>query len=170
MTDPAAYPIDLARWIADHRLEIDDGTPPAVIDDELRVLVVAGRGRRLDYHVNTVAELFYQLEGDIGLRLREGDTVRDVTVRAGEMWLAPADVPHAPQRPVGTVGVVVERARPAGSTESFRWYCDACGAVVHEIVMARVDPSELRREIGAFYADTQARTCRECGTVMSPPG
>ncbi len=107
-------PIDLARWIADRRAAIDGGTAGPVFDDELRVLVVSGRGPRLDYHVNTVAELFYQLEGDIGVRLREGDTVREITVRTGELWLAPAGVPHAPQRPVGTVGLVVERARPAG--------------------------------------------------------
>jgi 3-hydroxyanthranilate 3,4-dioxygenase len=169
MSDGSTDPIDLARWIADHRTAIDGGTAGPVLDDELRVLVVTGRGPRLDYHVNTVAELFYQLEGDIGVLLREGDTVREITVRTGEMWLAPAGVPHGPQRPVGTVGLVVERARPARSTESFRWYCGACGVIVHDIVIERVDPPELRRAIGAFYADANARTCPSCGTVISPP-
>ena len=170
MTIGSVDPIDLAHWIAERRPAIDGGTAGPVLDAELRVLVVAGRGPRLDYHLNTVAELFYQLEGDIDVRLREGDHVRDITVRTGELWLAPAGVPHAPQRPVGTVGLVVERARVEGSTESFRWYCDACGAVVHEIVMERVVPSELRRAIGAFYSDPVARSCPSCGTIVTPPG
>jgi 3-hydroxyanthranilate 3,4-dioxygenase len=170
MTESSVDPVDLARWISDNRVAIDAGTAGPVLDGELRVLVVIGRGPRLDYHVNTVAELFYQVEGDIAVGLREGDGVRTVTVRSGEVWVAPAGVPHAPQRPVGTIGLVVERARAAGSAESFRWYCDTCGAVVHEIVMDRVDPRELRAGVASFYDDPVARTCRACGMVVTPPG
>lgn len=169
MTESSVDPIDLAGWISHNRSAIEAGSAGPVLDGELRVLVVIGRGPRLDYHVNTVAELFYQVGGDIGVVLREGDRVRNVTVRAGELWVAPAGVPHAPQRPVGSVGLVIERARPAGSSESFRWYCDRCGAVVHDIVMDHVDPAALRREIASFYDDPVARTCAECATVVTPP-
>src|SRR6478752_2535303 len=109
----ARAPIDLGAWIDERRSDLGALSATPVLDGDLRVLVVVGRGPRLDYHVNTVAELFYQLEGDIAVRLRYGGSVLDVTIRTGEMWLAPAGVPHAPQRPVGTIGLVVEPARAA---------------------------------------------------------
>ena len=168
--DRASLPVDLARWISSRRELLDRGEAGPVLAGELKVLVVAGRGPRRDYHVNTVAELFYQLDGDIVVTVREAGQVRDVLVRTGELWLAPAGLPHSPQRPVGTVGLVVERAREPDTTEAFRWFCDACGAVVSEIVTAIVDPVELRRAMLAFYASETARTCRSCGQVLRPPG
>ena len=95
------------------------------------------------------------------------DSVREVAIRTGELWLAPAGVPHSPQRPIGTTGLVssdrASRARPSrfAGTASVR-------AVVHDIVMERVDPLELRRAMTAFYADEAARTCPSCGTVRTP--
>lgn len=168
LTAPA---IDPRAWIASHRALIDRGAAGAVIGGgELTVLLVEGRGPRRDYHVNDVAELFCQLAGDIVVSVREAGIVRDIEVRSGELWLAPAGVPHSPQRPVGSLGLVVERARDPGSREAFRWYCDGCDAVVHEIAGAPVDPVALRAAMAAFHADEGARTCRVCGAVVRPPG
>lgn len=170
MADDSLGPIDLAAWIADRRAALDNGAAGPVLDGDLRVLVVTGRGPRRDYHVNTVAELFYQLEGDVEVRVRDGNVVRGVMIRTGELWLAPAGVPHSPQRPVGTVGLVVEPARQPGALESFRWFCEACGTPLHELTMERVDPVALRRAFVAFYGDDTARTCGSCGEVLAPPG
>jgi len=161
----------LQTWIDANRELIDAGKAGPILDGGLRVLLVAGRGPRRDYHVNTVAELFYQLDGDIAVTVREddGDT-HEIVVPSGGLWLAPAGVPHSPQRPVGTLGLVVERPRDPGSTEAFRWFCDRCGSVVHEIVLSVVDPVELRQAMVAFYADESARTCASCGEVLRPPG
>ena len=134
--------IDVGAWIAEHRPALDEGRAGPLLDGELRVLVVAGRGPRRDYHVNTVAELFYQLDGDMSVLVGEPGNVREVAIRTGELWLAPAGVPHSPQRPVGTTGLVIERPREPGTTESFRWYCERCGTVVDDIVMERVDPAD----------------------------
>ena len=171
MSTDAAPPVLVEAWIDRNRDRIDAGQAGPVLAGELKVLVVAGRGPRRDYHVNSVAELFYQLDGDIGVTVRDaGGETHDIVVPTGGLWLAPAGVPHSPQRPVGTLGLVVERARDADSTEAFRWFCDRCGAVVHEIVRSVVDPTELRSAMLAFYASETARTCRTCGEVLRPPG
>ena len=168
-SEPAA-PIDVGAWIDEHRAVLDEGRAGPLLDDELRVLVVPGRGPRRDFHINTVAELFYQLDGDVSVLVGEPGAVREVAIRTGELWLAPAGVPHSPQRPTGTTGLVIERPREPGTTESFRWYCERCGTVVNDIVMERVDPAALRRVMTAFYADEAARTCPACSEVVRPPG
>lgn len=165
----ASPPLDLQAWISSHREALEEGRAGPVVAGEFKALVVAGRGPRADYHVNSVAELFYQLTGDIVVVVREAGQVRDVHVRTGELWLAPAGVPHSPQRPIGSLGLVVERAREPSTTEAFRWFCEACGGVVHEIVLAAGDPVELRRQMSEFYASETARTCGSCGTVLAPP-
>jgi 3-hydroxyanthranilate 3,4-dioxygenase len=168
-SEPAA-PIDVAGWIDGHSEALGEGRAGPLLDGELRVLVVAGRGPRRDYHVNTVAELFYQLHGDVSVLVGEPGNVREVTIRTGELWLAPAGVPHSPQRPAGTTGLVIERPREPGTTESFRWYCERCGTVVNDIVMERVDPVSLRQAMTKFYADEAARTCPTCSELVRPPG
>ena len=77
MTESSVDPVDLARWISDNRVRDRRRYGRTGAGRETRVLVVIGRGPRLDYHVNTVAELFYQVEGDIAVGLREGDGVRN---------------------------------------------------------------------------------------------
>jgi 3-hydroxyanthranilate 3,4-dioxygenase len=171
MDSPVAPSVDVRGWIASHRDLIDRGEAgPVIGGGELTVLLVQGRGPRRDYHVNSVAELFYQLDGDIVVTVREAGEARDVQVRNGELWLAPAGLPHSPQRPAGSLGLVIERAREPGTTETFRWYCKVCGAVVHEIVVAKADPVALRTAMAEFYASPTARTCRVCGEVVRPPG
>ncbi len=167
----ASPAIDVLGWLADNRELIDRGAAgPVIGGGELNVLLVEGRGPRRDYHVNSVAELFYQLRGDIVVSVRQPGRVRDILVRTGELWIAPAGVPHSPQRPVGSLGMVVERAREPGTTEAFRWFCAACDAVVFEVTGGHVQPAELRIGVAAFNASVAARTCAACGTVVPGPG
>ena len=170
MAEEAGAPVDLSAWIETHRDLLDRGQAGPVLAGELKAVVVAGRGPRRDYHVNSVAELFYQLDGDISVTVRDEAGVRAIPIRTGELWVAPAGVPHSPQRPTGSYGLVVERTRNPSETEAFRWFCDACGSVVFEIVRTRGDPAELRRAMLEFYASETARTCGSCGEVLRPPG
>jgi 3-hydroxyanthranilate 3,4-dioxygenase len=64
----------------------------------------------------------------------------------------------------------VERRREAGTTEAFTWFCERCGALLSEIVLAELDVRVLRQAMDAFYASETARTCRVCGTVLAPLG
>jgi 3-hydroxyanthranilate 3,4-dioxygenase len=170
VTRPIPDPVDLAAWTA------PEGARPGQVDaiallpgEDLRVLIVHGRGTRHDFHINPVDELFQQLRGDIVVRLREASGDRDVVVRSGEVWLAPADVPHSPQRPVGSVGLVVERVRAPDQAEVFRWYCPACAETLFEVVRSATRPADLAAATAAFEASEAARTCRSCGHVLRLP-
>ena len=167
-------PIDVQAWIADRLPDIQAGRAAPMLDGELRVVVVAGRGSRSDWHTNDVVELFYQLTGDIAVLLpgpgAAGTTTPvEVVVREGELWPAPVGIPHAPQRPVGSIGLVIERARTPSEGESFTWRCAACGEILREVAAHRVDPADLRAARDGLQRDPAARTCARCGVVAPEP-
>ena len=82
-----------------------------VWEDGEFIVMVVGSNTRKDFHVNEGEEFFYQLEGDITLKVQDGGKIVDVPIREGEIFLLPARVPHSPRRPDGTIGVVVEKKR-----------------------------------------------------------
>jgi 3-hydroxyanthranilate 3,4-dioxygenase len=162
-------PIDLQSFIAEHR---DKLRPPVgnvcLYDGDFIVMCVGGPNRRRDFHIDPGPELFYQLQGDIVLRVYEDGAMRDVEIREGEMYLLPARTPHSPQRPPDTIGLVVERKRGPDEPDALRWYCDACGEVVHEQTFALTDiTTQIRAAIEAWEADEARRTCPSCGTVAA---
>jgi 3-hydroxyanthranilate 3,4-dioxygenase len=52
-------------------------------------MVVGGPNQRGDFHVEDGEELFFQLEGDMVLRVEERGALRDVRIREGECLLLP---------------------------------------------------------------------------------
>ena len=74
---------------------------------------------------------------------------------------------HSPQRPeAGSVGLVVEKIRPAEVKDGFEWYCPKCSALVHRVeVSVRDIVTDLPPLFNAFYGDMKARTCHQCGHV-----
>lgn len=162
-------PIDLKRWVDEHReyLKPPVGNRMVWQDREFLVMVVGGPNARKDFHVEDGEELFYQIEGDIVVRIMDEGQVRDVTIREGELFLLPAGVPHSPQRPEGTVGLVVERQRRVGEVDHLRWYCESCNHLLHDASFELVDlGSQLAPIIEEFYAREDLRTCDACGAVM----
>lgn len=119
-------PIHVASWIRAQGASLVPPVGHGVMwrDDAYEVLVVRGPNTRTDFHINSTPELFYQLRGDLVLRLRRGDRVVDQRVRQGQLVVLPAGVPHAPQRGQDTWGIVVEQR---GASHTFVWYCAACG-------------------------------------------
>ncbi|MCZ6605220.1 MAG: 3-hydroxyanthranilate 3,4-dioxygenase, partial [Alphaproteobacteria bacterium] len=112
-------------------------------------------------------EFFYQLEGDMILKIHEAGAVHDVPIREGDIFLLPAHTRHSPQRPMeGSVGLVVEPKRPPGVVDGFEWFCFACGAKIHrvEVLVASI-VDDLPPLFEAFFADEAARTCPECGAL-----
>ncbi len=95
---------------------------------------------------------------------------RDISIKEGEIFLLPAGVPHSPQRPEGTVGMVIERVRKPGELDHLRWYCEGCGEVLHDASFQLEDlGTQLKPIIEQFYADEKLRTCGHCDTIMQPP-
>ena len=133
------------------------------------VTVVGGPNKRTDYHDDPVEEFFYQLEGDMVLKIHDVDTGEfyDVPIRQGDIFLLPPHMRHSPQRPQpGSIGLVIEPKRPKGAKDAIEWYCFECGALVHraELELTSI-VDDLPPVYQGFYASEEKRTCPECGTL-----
>ncbi|MCZ7558372.1 MAG: 3-hydroxyanthranilate 3,4-dioxygenase [Bacteroidia bacterium] len=164
--------INFKQWIDEHRhlLKPPVGNQQVFENAEFIIMVVGGPNARKDYHYNEGEEFFYQLEGDITVKIMDNGIPRDIPLREGEIFLLPARVPHSPQRPAGTVGLVVERKRHAGELDGFLWFCEQCGGKLYEeyIPLENI-VSQLPPLMQRFYTSEEHRTCTSCGAVMHPP-
>ncbi|XP_074531591.1 3-hydroxyanthranilate 3,4-dioxygenase isoform X2 [Halichoeres trimaculatus] len=95
-------------------------------------MFVGGPNTRKDYHIEEGEELFYQLEGDMCLKVIENGQHKDVHIKEGEMFLLPARIPHSPQRKENTVGLVVERRRLLTETDCLRYYVENSTNILFE--------------------------------------
>ncbi|HEX5462830.1 MAG TPA: 3-hydroxyanthranilate 3,4-dioxygenase [Steroidobacteraceae bacterium] len=163
---------NLHDWIDRHRqvLAPPVGNKRVFEDGDFIIMVVGGPNSRQDYHVDPGQEFFYQLEGDMVLRTIQDGRPVQAPIRQGEVLLLPANVPHSPQRPAGTVGLVVERRRRAGERDGFQWYCESCGHLLHEEFLEVTDIEKLAPVFERFYASRERRTCSRCGAVLERPG
>ena len=166
-----AKPFNLQTWIEENRelLKPPVGNKQIYLDNEdFIVMVVGGPNGRKDYHWEEGEELFYQLEGDMQVKIINEEGKREtITIREGEMFLLPPRVPHSPQRPAGTVGLVLERKRAPKEIDKLIWYCENGDQLLHEASFPLKDiGTQIRDAIGTFKQDTAARTCKHCGTVM----
>ncbi|MBL8989996.1 MAG: 3-hydroxyanthranilate 3,4-dioxygenase [Phycisphaerae bacterium] len=143
------------------------------------LFVSGGPNTRNDYHVNPTEELFYQIKGDIAVRIRplDGSKPRDVIIKEGELYLLPRWVPHRPQRPAGTFGLIAEfprgfdaKGRP--QKDALRWYCPKCDELVHEArwILRKID-QDLHKIMNNFWdGPARRRTCKACGHVIQRAG
>jgi 3-hydroxyanthranilate 3,4-dioxygenase len=157
------------KWIDEHRhlLKPPVGNQQIWEDADLMVTVVGGPNKRTDYHDDPVEEFFYQLEGNMVLKLYDGKEFYDVPIREGEIFLLPPHVRHSPQRPEeGSIGLVVEPKRQTGELDAVEWYCFECGSLVHraELQMESI-VKDLLPVYENFYASEADRTCQKCQTV-----
>jgi 3-hydroxyanthranilate 3,4-dioxygenase len=156
-------------WIDAHRAQLKPpvGNKRVFRDGDFIIMVVGGPNARNDYHVDPGQEFFYQLEGDMVLKTMQDGRALDVPIRAGEVLLIPPHMPHSPQRPAHTVGLVIERARRQGELDGFQWYCENCGQLLYEEFFALTDiEKQFPPVFERFFASLQKRTCARCGTVM----
>ncbi|MBS0417872.1 MAG: 3-hydroxyanthranilate 3,4-dioxygenase [Proteobacteria bacterium] len=164
------------KWIDEHAhlLKPPVGNQQIWTEADLMVTVVGGPNQRTDFHDDPVEEFFYQLRGDMVLKVVDEAGHYDVPIRAGEIFLLPAHVRHSPQRPqAGSVGLVVEPRRPEGLLDAFEWYCFNCLRLVHRVEVDLVSiVDDLPPLFRGFYENERTRTCAHCGTVhpgKSPP-
>ena len=156
-----------SRWIEDHAHLLKPPVGNQMVfreAEDLIVQVIGGPNARTDYHDDPYEEFFYQLRGDMVLKVLEDGRPRELPIREGEVLLLPARVRHSPQRRAGSVGLVVEKVRPPGVDDGFEWYCPKCWALVHRVeVNVQNIVKDLPPLFEAFYAGR--RTCPRCGAV-----
>lgn len=163
-------PFNLQAWIDEHRAELK---PPVgnrnLYKDagDYIVMIVAGPNARKDYHYNETEELFYQIEGDINVRIQEDGKAVDIPIKEGEMFLLPAKTPHSPMRSEGSIGLVVELKREESHQDGLMWFCDNCNTKLHDTYfkLENIEKDFLPR-FKQYYGDKDLRTCPKCGEVM----
>jgi 3-hydroxyanthranilate 3,4-dioxygenase len=167
-----APPFNLHRWIEQNRelLKPPVGNKLLFEDSGFIIMAVGGPNSRKDFHHDPGEEFFFQVQGDMVLRTVQDGRLTDVPIRQGEVFLLPPEVPHSPQRPAGSVGIVVERRRDPDELDGFSWHCEHCGNRLYlERVAVRNIETQLPEIFSRFYSSAAHRTCSACGTVMQAP-
>ncbi|MEP7196980.1 MAG: 3-hydroxyanthranilate 3,4-dioxygenase [Saprospiraceae bacterium] len=164
-------PFNIFQWIKDHRSELK---PPVgnknlyTESEDYVVMIVAGPNSRKDYHYNETEEWYFQLEGDIVVKVQQEGKSVEIPIKEGEMFLLPPKVPHSPSRPENTIGLVIECKRKKGETDGLMWFCENCNSKLHEsyFPLENIEKDFLPR-FKQYYETEELRTCKQCGHVMA---
>lgn len=164
-------PFNLQQWIDENR----DLLKPPVGNKNLYkeagdfiVMIVGGPNARKDYHFNESEELFYQIEGDIMVRIQHEGQAKEIHIKQGEMFLLPARVPHNPVRGENTVGLVIERVRKGTEMrDGLFWFCEKCNSELknYRFTLENIEKDFIPR-FKEFYSSEEMRTCNSCGHIM----
>jgi len=164
-------PFNLSKWIEENRdlLKPPVGNKNLYVEaGDFIVMIVGGPNARKDYHYNETEEWFFQVEGDINVRVQVDGKPLDVPIKEGEMFLLPSKTPHSPMRGENTVGIVIERVRlGTDCNDGLMWFCDECNNKLHEsyFPLENIEKDFLPR-FKEFYSSEKLRTCNNCGSVM----
>ena len=166
---PAAF--SLQDWIEENRHLLK---PPVgnktIVQEDFIVMIVGGPNARTDYHFEDGPEWFYQLEGEMVLKIQEDGAARDIPIKAGEIFYLPPRVPHSPQRMENSVGLVIERKRLPHEDDALMWFCIECNHKLYEefFHLKDIEP-DFFKVVETFYRSEDLRTCRQCGTLNPRP-
>lgn len=128
-------PFSFMGWIEQNRHLLKPPVSNKVIfkDSSFIVMIVAGPNSRTDFHINQTDEFFYQIEGEIFLRIVNAEgNFEEISIKEGEIFMLPAGVPHSPQRLEGSIGLVIEKTRTEKDIDALQWYCKNCKKKLYE--------------------------------------
>ncbi len=168
-----AKPFNFKHWIDEHRHLLKPPVMNQVVykeNDNFIVMVVGGPNKRKDFHYNETEEFFYQLEGNIVVKIVEDGKIVDMHINEGDIFLLPPRTPHSPRRTEGSIGLVMEIKRPEEMLDGFQWYCENCDNLLYE---ERLPVQDIVRDLpivmNRFYENKELCTCKKCGAVMEKP-
>ena len=163
-------PFNLQKWIDDNRhlLKPPVGNKNLYVESEdYIVMIVAGPNARKDYHYNETEELFYQIEGEILVKTQQNGKLVEVPIKAGEMILLPAKIPHSPIRSEGSIGLVIERKRTKEQKDGLLWFSDSANELLYEEYFKLTNiEKDFLPVFKRFYSDEKLRTCPKTGEIM----
>lgn len=136
----------------------------------------------------TFSQLFYQVKGDMVLRVMEKGKQKDIKIKEGEVpiisyltrslippkcqiFVLPGRIPHSPQRFEDTVGLVIERERHTSELDGLR-FVHAYTLTCH----ARRQPLTCTCLLGRYYKPEDSTAvlwerwfyCKDLGTQLGP--
>uniref|UniRef100_A0A0K0EE70 3-hydroxyanthranilate 3,4-dioxygenase n=1 Tax=Strongyloides stercoralis TaxID=6248 RepID=A0A0K0EE70_STRER len=125
---------NVEKWCAENKKNFK---PPVcnkcMYDKYLKVFFVGGPNQRKDYHLEEGEEFFYQLKGDMLLKLIIYGKPYDLIIPEGHIFMLPAKMEHSPQRFEDTLGMVVERERLATEYDCVRYFTsEDCNTILFE--------------------------------------
>jgi len=167
------HALNFMQWIDQHREVLKPPVCNKLVfeDAEFIVMVVGGPNARKDYHYDEGEEFFYQIEGEMLLKTMQDGKPVDIPIKAGEIFLLPARVPHSPIRYENSVGLVIERKRLAGEKDGLMWFCEHCHDKLYEEYFVLKDiENDFPPVFDRFFGSVENRTCKSCGAVMEAPG
>ncbi|XP_054154128.1 3-hydroxyanthranilate 3,4-dioxygenase-like [Oppia nitens] len=100
--------------------------------NQLKVFFVGGPNQRKDYHIEEGEELFYQIKGDMCLKVIHNKKPKDIIIREGQVFLLGPRIPHSPQRFPNTIGLVIERERLKEEWDALRYFVDNSTDILYE--------------------------------------
>ena len=162
-------PINFKKWIKDNQNLLKPPVCNKVVweDSDFIIMVVGGPNSRKDYHVDIEEEFFYQIKGDMLLKIIDKGESKDINNKEGEIFLLPASVPHSPQRFKDTVGLVVEKTRKPDELDGFQWYCDNCTALLYEkYTQVSNIVTQLPIIFDEFWNNDNYRQCKKCNHYL----
>lgn len=156
----SSSPLSLSSFIEEVKPSLK---PPVanrmIFNEQIQLMVVGGPNQRKDFHINEGEEIFYQLEGDMELKIIEKGRHQTIVIPEGHMFVLPARIPHSPQRFANTIGMVLERLRHKHESDGLRYYVDESTDVLYEEYFHCKDlGSELVPVINRFFASDAYRT------------
>ncbi|MBK8352305.1 MAG: 3-hydroxyanthranilate 3,4-dioxygenase [Saprospirales bacterium] len=127
-------PINFKKWIDENRhlLKPPVGNKVVYEDTNFIVMVVGGPNSRKDFHYNETEEFFYQLEGNIVVKVQDDGKMVEVPINEGDIFLLPPKVPHNPCRPANSIGLVMEYKRNDNQKDGLLWFCEQCNHKLYE--------------------------------------
>lgn len=164
--------VNFKNWIEENRhlLKPPVGNKCVWDNGEYIAMVVGGPNSRKDYHLNKTPEFFYQVEGDIILKVIDEGVPKDIHIKEGDIYLLPSNIPHSPQRGPNTIGLVIEQKRPEGMEDGLAWFCESCHKELYRepFVLKNIE-KDMPVIFNRFYSNDELKTCDACGNKMENP-
>ena len=174
---PSLMAFNFEKWVEENadQLKPPVGNKLMHTGSDMIVIAVGGPNTRADFHDDPADEWFYQIKGNMILKIADKGGIYDVPISEGEVFMLPRHTLHSPQRPqAGSIGIVVEGPRQAGMLEGFEWFCFECESRVHRVEVPLDGPegivNQLPKIFDSYDKNIEARTCPECGVLHPGKG